>query len=850
VFQGFLERHGLQSRLAATLTDLSLERIAPAAAAIRDLFIKLPVDPELQTLVVEAVNYLGDVPLAVRSSGVEEDSAAHSFAGQFDSFLGVRGAASVYDHVIRCWVSAFSERALAYRHRQGLGFDHIQIAVILQQLVVAEKSGVVFSANPVSRRADELMISSVYGLGEGLVSGLVDADTFVIDKQSGTVKAHVLGAKQVRVEVHGTVENDEALRDTLSLSADELTDIQRLAGRVEQAFGSPQDIEWCIAERRLWLVQSRPVTTDIDDGEINLWDNSNIIENYPGITSPLTFTFTQNLYASVFREYCRMVLIPNKYLVEMEGWLRAVLGYLNGRVYYNLLNWYRLVGVNPLQSMGRKMMELQMGVDTTLDQDAFARRIAPYKTGSNLEYFVIRLLAGIRFSWFFLRLKSGVAAFKQYFDKVYAEYNAIDYARLPADQVFAYCNRFERSIINRWGRMIALESSIGLSFGMLRMLSKRWLPDAPAWFETALIGGVASIESLEPARRIEELAGAVKASAELQSLFAGTASEKLLQALRLARQTDFIAAVDRYIDAYGYRSNNELKLEEPDLHEAPAVLFDMINARLASGHSESQAAAGEQVDELTRLLNTRLNGFQRFAFRRLRSKLHQAIEARETVRFCRSRTFGVFRRMFRAIACDFVRRGVLEAEADVFCLRLDELRGCFEGTISHRELGTLIAQRKRDLEAYRALPPLPPRFVTKGPVASWLARYNGLRAESSDHAAPSTGECLQGTPCAPGVVTGAAAVVSEPNEFRTGVLVTYRTDPGWVAVFPSAQALLVERGSPLTHAAIVARELGIPTIVQIRGLTQTIRTGMQVRVDGSRGTVAILEPDAALSPAA
>jgi pyruvate,water dikinase len=335
-----------------------------------------------------------------------------------------------------------------------------------------------------------------------------------------------------------------------------------------------------------------------------------------------------------------------------------------------------------------------------------------------------------------------------------------------------------------------------------------------------------------------ELAEVVRAAPELQKLVRETPSSTLYAELQAARATALLEQVDRYIHDFGYRSKNELKLEEPDLHEDPSVLFDMLKAALSGGAGQPRHAesADRRVDAL---LIDRLNPLQRWIFARVRARVRTAIEARETVRFCRSRAFGVARRMFRAIGDGLEQQGLLAHGRDVFHLRLEELRGIFEGAVSHRELKSLVEQRKRDHEAYQAMEDLPPRFVTRGAVAAWLAQPENLATlrEAAPHRAE--GE-LRGTPCSPGFAEGVAKVVREANEFDAGILVTYRTDPGWVPVFASAQALLVERGSPLTHAAIVAREIGIPTIVQIPGLTKQIQSGMRLKVDGHSGCIALL----------
>jgi pyruvate,water dikinase len=839
-FAAFRRDGGLDRRIAALLDGFTPERAGPISRAIADAILASGLSPAMCVAIAGAHAYIGDGPIAVRSSGVEEDGADFSFAGQFDTYLDVRGLASTIEHVRRCWASAYSERSLRYRHQHGLDVAATEMAVILQRLVPADKSGVVFTVNPANGSPDEIVVSSVYGLGEGLVSGAVDADTIIVDRQTGTAKQVVIGEKRERHDGDAVRDVPPELREKRALDDDELERIVATARTLEAALGRPQDIEWCIAGGELWILQARPVTTAIarPAGDFQLWDNSNIVENYPGVTTQLTFTFAQHVYSQVFREFCRLLGIPRKQRGEMDGFLGSVLGFLNGRVYYNLLHWYKLSGLAPLQDLGRKMMEVQMGVGEPLDLASFAARIAPFTVGSRAEHAYIRAVTGTKFAWYFATLERNVAAFREFFYGVYDKFDALDYGSMPADEVYRHYSRFEKELLSRWGMMIALESAIGLSYGVVRRLIKRWMPGAPDWFEVAVIGGIDGVESVAPVHRLAALAEAVRARPHLEQLVRQSPSSETYAALRRSGEPGVMAEIERYIADFAYRSKNELKLEEPDLREDPSVLFDMLKAALANGaRPTDRAATEERVAELAR---GHLNPVRRWIFALARGRVRSAIQARETVRFCRSRAFGVARRMFRAIGEDLARQGVLEAGRDVVHLRLEELRGCFEGTVSHRELRPLVEQRKRDHAAYREMEDLPPRFVTRGPVVGWLAKpenIEALRAASGTNADAA----LRGTPCSPGLAEGLAQVVSEATEFDGGILVTYRTDPGWVPVFASAQALLIERGSPLTHAAIVAREIGIPTIVQIPGLTKRVKTGMRLKVDGHSGQIELLE---------
>ena len=845
LFGAFCQHHQLDRQLAEWFNAFDSHQATDLAQMIERTIVDLPLTPEMVVLVEEAIDHVGAGPLAIRSSSIEEDSAEFSFAGQFDSFLNIEGLEPVIDHLRRCWASAWSARSLLYRQRHNLPLQSNSMAVIIQRMVVAEKSGVLFTVHPTSGDTNQMVISALYGLGEALVSGAVDGDTITVDRQQKKVVEQLIGEKEQRLDGLTMSEVPAHLRDRLSLEREEINRLIELGEQLEKQFGAPQDIEWSIAKGEVWVLQSRPVTTapaPLSD-DFQLWDNSNIVENYPGIVLPLTFSFSLRIYSTVFRNFCQQQLgIPAKQLKQMDGFLGSVLAHLNGQFYYNLLHWYKLSGLTPFQSLSRTMMEVQMGVGEKLDLVGFAERISPYSTDSRLEHIAIRTRVTAGFIWCFLRLERNVAQFKRFFYSVFDHYNGLDYESMPAQTVWHHYQQFESRLLARWGMMIALESAIGLSYGILRIMIRRWLIEVPAWFEVAVIGGVTSIESLEPARRMAELAEYARSRPSLEKMIVDETSEQLFTRLKEADEVDFIEQINRYIDQFGYRCSNELKLESPDLRQAPELLFDMLKTAIATAPTQSGSKAGAQEEALQTLLNHQLNRWQRTLFGFARRRAHSAINARETVRFCRSRFFGVVRRMFYAIGCGLVKEGLLEQPRDIFYLRVDEIGGCFDATLADRRLAPLIASRKADFTAYQAMEPLPPRFVTHGSVTAWLNQPANLAALHArhNHTANSDDTLLRGTPCSPGRVEGEAQVVSEPTEFSGGILVTYRTDPGWVPIFSAASAILVERGSPLAHAAIVAREIGVPTIVQIPGLTKQLRTGMKLSVDGGAGTIEII----------
>jgi rifampicin phosphotransferase len=667
-----------------------------------------------------------------------------------------------------------------------------------------------------------------------------------VGRADGRVRQTILGDKAERVDPadgEGTVARRTAAdrRAALSVEAREIGELHALALQVECVFGTPQDIEWAIADGRLWVLQSRPVTAPARPrrGEPRVWDNSNIIESYGEVTAPLTFSFARHAYHRVYRDYAELLGVPARHLARMDEWLPNMLGLFDGHVYYNLLNWYKVIRLLPFYRLNRRVLELSMGVQEPLDDDLAAGQ-QPIETGSRAERLALRALFAVRFAWFFLTIERSVDRFLRDFYRVYDEFDALDPSGWTADEAYRCYREVERELLSRWGRMILLEATIGLAFGTLHLLTARWLPDAPQWLLWEVARVDEDVESARPAYRLAELARLATGDERLRTLLLDVPPELAYEALERGRGDaavdGFLAEVDRFLADYGDRNVNELKLEEPDLREDPSLLFSLLCARLAreGAPPDRPAAPRPSADEY---LAGHLRGWRRVAYGLVRRKVRRSLAARERVRFCRTRAFGMARRIFRVIGADLARVGAIPSARDVFQLRLEELRGCFEGTMCHRELWPL-TELRRTHEAEQRERNAPARFVTHGSVYWDDSEREWGDAGGGDRHGERDGRFeLRGTPSSPGLATAAARVVERPDDVGGDVLVTYRTDPGWVPVLPSASALLIERGSPLTHVAIVARELGVPTVVQIPGLTKRVRTGMRLRVDGAAGIV-------------
>lgn len=781
--------------------------------------------------------------VAVRSSALEEDSAVHSFAGQLESYLFV-DAADVPDRVARVWRSAFSERIIAYRRQAGLRPLPGPPCVLIQRMVASDVSGVAFSADPVSGRRGVAVVGAVWGLASSLVSGEADADTWRVDRE-GRIVSEELAPKTLAHRRDKSIEGVRTVPLTPELAARPALDerqvctVADLARRAEAFFGRPQDIEWAMEGDRLYLIQSRPITTLADkadpDGVRAIWDNANIVESYSGITTPFTFSFARRAYEEVYRTFCRLMGVPESVIEDQRQMFQRMLGMIRGRVYYNLLNWYRLVAMLPGFQVNRKFMEQMMGVRESVPDEVLAG-VDNTSTGSRLRNRIrfIRSLWGLavnfmlldrRISHFYERLNDALGTSRP------------DLSSLRPDELVRYYRNIEQRLITRWDAPIINDFATMFFYGILRRLVVSWLGDSNGTLQNDLLSGDSGMISGEPARRLREMAQiAITRPQLVQSL-----CEDPLHAIKeeIRCLPPFEEAYRFYLDRFGDRCLEELKLESKTLHDDPMPLLRSVGqcaAALRAGKREQTQREPLLRREAEAKVHAvlRRHPLRRLLFGWVLRNACATVRSRENLRFERTRVFGRARLIAVELGKRLAALDRLNDPRDIFYLEVDEVLEFVEGSATTTDFKGLVALRKKQFDAYRADPPPAERFETRGIV------YVGhtFTADSA-HARPE-GQALQGIGCCPGIIRGPVRLIREPRDARLEpgeIVVAERTDPGWVMIFPSASGLLVERGSLLSHSAIVAREIGLPTVVGLMGLMAWLRDGDWVEMDGSTGSV-------------
>jgi len=589
VFKKFLRTANLNQKIVKELQTIrantDVENVKAASLRIQNLITSTPTPSAIEGEIRRAYRALGSSYVAIRSSGIEEDSRRYSYAGQFESYLGVQSESEALIMTKKCWASAFSERSLSYRIVNNMDFsvETIGMSVIFQEMIDGDKSGVLFTNDPSSNDSAKVVINSAYGLGAGIVNDTVETDQYVINKAN-----------------HKDIERKIAGKNS-SLNDAELSHLTELGVKIEAFYKYPQDIEWTIKGKDVYILQARPITTVTDTasgGSIRIWDNSNIVESYGGLTLPLTFTFARYVYHQVYVQFCEVLMVPQRNIQKMDYFLANMLGIFYGRIYYNLINWYRLTSILPGFRQNSSFMETMMGTRQSLEQE-IADSIEPFQSKNKLYTIFLKVLIGCKFFYYHVVIQKKVDDFLRYFDTVYQEYRRVDYVSLDPDAILIKFREVELKLLHSWKAPIINDFLCMVHFGMLKKLSNKWLPEFDSSTHNDLLCGQGNIESMAPTQQLISMANVARADKKLKRLLLRTPAKKCMEVIGQPEFSSFKTILDHYIDQYGFRCMNEMKLEQKDLHQDPTFVFVCLKnylheELLQSGNAKSPSCQDGQ----------------------------------------------------------------------------------------------------------------------------------------------------------------------------------------------------------------------------------------------------------------
>lgn len=704
---------------------------------------------------------------SVRSSSCVEDSADNSFAGQFDTFLNVEPA-DIARKVTECVCSLYNENVLVYMEQAGLDISELRMNVIVQRMVNADVSGILFTANP-QGILNESVIVAGRGLGENVVSDRIDTTSYYY---SLTDNIYYYDGKE-------NLLSDKKVHELIDMS-------KKICGYI----GKYTDIEFAVENDEVFILQARPITTVCDESPL-LFDNSNIVESYPGLSLPLTVSFVEMVFGGVFKDAGRRLLKNKKELEKRYDILENTVGAANGRLYYNLNSWYSAIKFLPMSKKIIAVWQELVGVKYK-EYDESENKINPFVKASVYFNTVAELIAT---PYNMKKLNERFIGIKEY---VYRRFEG----EMTAKEILELFDKIQDRLLSCWGITLLNDTYAFIFTGLLKAWLKRKYKNHEE-LANSYISGISNIESMKPVKEMIRIA---------------------LEKDNMTKE-EYLRRAAEYIDVYGDRCLEELKLETETFRTNPG----MFDAKIREFAEDKEKLAPLLEEQKQENLDMKRDPITKF----LSKRCMLGIGNREIQRLNRSRIFGMVREAVLRLGDIYAKQNLIEDKRDVFYLTLDEVRSLAENPCDMKET---VYERKKKYEMFALLPAYS-RIVFSSKAFDKNHRSINMTATQSGR------DEMLGVPCSNGVVEGEACIVTDVKNVgsvKDKILITKMTDPGWVFLLAEAKGVVSEKGSLLSHTAIISRELGIPAVVGIDKLMSTVKNGDIVRLDGATGVVKII----------
>lgn len=752
-------------------------------------------------------------PYAVRSSATAEDLPDASFAGQQDTFLNITGKKEIFRHISKCWASLFTARAITYRIQNNYDHSDVYLAVIVQKMIFPEASGILFTADPITSNRSVMSVDASFGLGEALVSGLVNPDIYqiqngqIIDKKIATKKITVVpsesgGIKQVQV--------DGKKQDMQVLTDEQILRLENTGRTIEKHFGSPQDIEWCLNADTFYIVQSRPITTlfpipETNDGENHVFVSVGHQQMMMDAMKPLGLSFYQ--------------LIAGRPMYEAGGRLfvdvaKELSSPATREVLINVLGKSDPLIKEAFQTITERAGFLKLSDASDSNKPSMPN----YQPQTDYDAAIVsQLIARSQASLQELKREIQTKSGTELLDFIVG---GIQKAKVDPGAVESF------NVI-----MTGMNASAWINEKMYEWLGEKNAADILSQSVSDNITSEMGLELLDVADVIRPYPQVIHylQQAGDQNLFDG------LKDLEGGQETRH--AIESYLQKYGMRCAGEIDITTDRWMENPGILIAAILSNIHNltfgerkrkfdrGLKDALAKEQDLLNRLQHLPDAQAK--MREAKQKI-SLIRNFTGYREYPKYEKISQLFIFKEALLKEAERLVATGVIRKKEDVFFLRFEEFR---EVVRSHRAEIDLINKRKEEYKSFQQL--MPPRVMTSdGEVLKGTYKHDNVPAGA-----------LVGLPVSSGVAEGRARVLlnMKDADLRDGdILVTTFTDPGWTALFVSVKALVTEVGGLMTHGAVIAREYGLPAVVGVDNATKTIKDGQQIRVNGTEGFVEVI----------
>lgn len=838
-YHDFVTHNCLETAIQQALTETQFEdsqSLKDSSDRLMALFAAGELPPLSIAELLQAYQPLEEHPVAVRSSATAEDMPEASFAGQYQTYLGVLGFRDVVARIKDCWASLWTVRAMLYRAQQGWTESRVAMAVIVQKMIASQVAGVLFTANPLTGESDELVVNASWGLGEAIVTGAVSPDTYVLDREA-TLRRVEVGSKQRQVvlSTEGTAQTEVA-RDRARvrcLNDKQLAALTQLGQRIETLLGTPQDIEWGLAEGQIYVLQARPITAlpeavpvHTPTQPFDVWTRANVGEVFPGVVSPLLWSISKETMSSSIRWMLRRMKIP-----ELDEISFFDLFY--GRIY---LNEGALAYIfTDVMGLPRSFVETALGTKLTVSTEEGAE-------GYNFGRILRRLPGLLRNASYALKAGDSLEKELPRIEQEAKTWRETNLSTMSEEELLQALKKHGAAAQDRYRLYNSVNGMAVSTVGSLQDLLKRWTGEAGVVSD--LVTGLAGIKTAEMAPALWRIAEQIRAEPELLSILSRHQPVEAFKHLRQSPKGEAIVhQIEDFLREYGHHCTDEYEIMVPRWDEEPTSVIRTLIAYAQAGDAVNPLALAERqmkahkeaVVKVEKILRQRwmdkLFPIRLMLFRYWLRSAQRYIRLRENGKHYLLMLTYVGRRLFLEIGRRWVDEGWLQQAEDIFFLTWDEIHGFAKTTtrpqmvhVLHRKIST---RRLKRVQHQRVTP-------------SDVIRPGQSLSPKSDIVVP-TGQVLRGIGVSAGRAEGIARIILDPSEggrLKTGeILVTRFTDPGWTPLFVLAAGIIMDAGGMLSHGSIVAREYGIPAVVNVGVGTQEIRDGQKIIVDGNRGEV-------------
>jgi len=820
-YRKFVADNNLQPRIqeALDLADVSRpESLEAASQTINKLFMSALIPPEVAGAVAQAYAALpGTSPaVAVRSSATAEDLPGASFAGQQETYLNVHGAEAVLEATRKCWASLWTARAMGYRARQGIPTEGVALAVVVQLLIPADAAGILFTANPVNGRRDQMVINASWGLGEAVVGGMVTPDTLTLDRSSGKVITRDISQKLVQtVRIEGGTQQKPVpahLRHLPVLKNGQATSLARLGEQIEALYGMPMDIEWTLADGSFAIVQARPITALSE----------------PEPAPPTTWKLPKGAYAAMRNNIVELMADPLTPLFSTLG-LHSVNASLGGI----LARFFGDARIMP--------EELIITVNECAYYNGSVRFAPMLKILLNVRGIMKRMFTGAVERW--------TDDSRPLYSAKVAHWQNTEWRQLPAVEILGAVRQLMEAAIDAYGALLsgvipAAWMSEGLFTLVYKLVKGRGDPSAPTYlmgFDSLPIQADKALYDLAQwARSLPDLADYLNAVPTMQ-LVAHFKQGQMPAHVDIAGWSEWQRRFQAHLQEYGHMIYN-LDFGNPVPADDPAPVLETFKLFLSGQgvdpHKRQQESIQKREAATAAKLKT-LKGLRLRVFRRNLERAQRYAPLREDGLAAVGLSYPILRQMLFELGRRFAEAGMIGKAEDIFWLRQAEVESAASRWDAGQALENMSAEipmRKATWRAARQV--TPPMMLPQMKIFGF-----DLMQLKQGRPRGAKGDTLQGVAASPGSVTAPACVINGPEDFaqmKAGdVLVASLTTPAWTPLFARASAVVTDVGGPLSHGSIVAREYGIPAVLGTGGATRRIRNGQMITVNGSTGVVTL-----------